>query len=83
MIAGMNERLTDEKLGEQARAQGTNAFTRSFKMGCRLLMLMLCVEENGLFALDQTDYQRRYTMLTERYESIKEQIELLDNEKRD
>jgi len=37
----MNERLKGKKLGREARKQGTNAFTRSGKMGCRALVLMI------------------------------------------
>jgi hypothetical protein len=59
MIAMMSAHLSDERLGDQARAEGTNAFSRSGKMGCRILMLMILrgVHHQLQLAIDEINEQ--------------------------
>ena len=38
-----------------------------------------CLEENAYTALDQSEYNERYTALAERYEAIKKRIKEVDN----
>ena len=40
-----------------------------------------CIEENSLQAINQEEYLKRYNGYCERYDSIKNKIETLENEK--
>jgi site-specific DNA recombinase len=44
-------------------------------------LLQKCVEENAHSALNQVEYEERYTTLAERYENIKKRIEDIDDKR--
>lgn len=43
-------------------------------------MVQQCIQENARIALDQTDYQKRYSTLTARFEKAKTRLETVMDE---
>ncbi len=83
MISNRNEIIKNYKVIIQSLTDTSNLDIENAKLQNEYEviteLLGKCLEENASTALDQSEYNERYTALAERYEAIKRQINEVDN----